>query len=105
MTNNGRISRAPVAARGRDGHIATMSLWTIRAEYDPEARVWWAADSDVPGLAADASTLELLAEKAGAMLNDLLEIHAGEIVDRTRLSGPHRIRIIAHHEHLFDVAA
>ena len=82
-----------------------MAVWTIRAEYDPEAKVWWTADSDVPGLAADAETLEALAEKAGAMLADLLEIHAQEIVDKDRLPGPHRIRIIAHHERMFDVAA
>jgi hypothetical protein len=28
-----------------------------------------------------------------------------EIVDPARLATPHRIRVIAHHEHLFDVAA
>ncbi|WP_310467550.1 DUF1902 domain-containing protein [Sphingomonas sp.] len=82
-----------------------MALWTIRAEYDPESKVWWVADSDVPGLAADAETVEALAAKAGAMLPDLLELHGAEVIDKTRLSGTHRIRIIAHHEHLFDVAA
>jgi len=82
-----------------------MTVWTIRAEYDPEAKVWWTADSDVPGLAADAESLEALAAKAGAMLPDLLAIHQDEIVDKERLKGPHRIRIVAHHEHLFDVAA
>ena len=85
--------------------IAAMALWTIRAEYDPESASWWIADSDVPGLAADASTLEVLAEKIGAILPDLLAIHADQLVDAARLAGPHRLRIIAHHEHLFDVAA
>lgn len=82
-----------------------MSIWTVRAEYDPEAHVWWTADSDIPGLAADAETLEALAGKVGSLLADLLEIHRGEIVDRDRLSGPHSIRIVAHHEQSFDVAA
>ena len=82
-----------------------MSVWTIRAEYDPEAKVWWSAESDLPGLAADAATLEELAAKAGSMLPDLLSIHGPEISDKRRLSGPHRIRIIAHHERMFDVAA
>lgn len=82
-----------------------MALWTIRAEYDPEARVWYSIDGDLPGLAADADTLEALAAKAGAMLPDLLEIHADELVDKTRLNAPHSIRIIAHHEREFDVAA
>ena len=82
-----------------------MALWTIRAEYDPESACWWIADSDVPGLAADAATLEKLAEKIGAMLPNLLDIHADELVDARRAAGPHRLRVIAHHEHLFDVAA
>jgi hypothetical protein len=82
-----------------------MALWTIRADYDPESAVWWIADSDLPGLAADAPTLEELATKIGAMLPDLLDIHGDELIDPSRKAGPHRLRIIAHHEHLFDVAA
>ena len=82
-----------------------MALWTIRAEYDPEARVWWVADNDIPGLAADAATVEALAAKAGEMLADLLELNADDVIDKSRIQGAHRIRIIAHHEHLFDVAA
>lgn len=82
-----------------------MTLWTIRAEYDPEAKVWYSVEGDIPGLAADADALEALAAKAGAMLPDLLEIHADQIVDKGRLEGPHTIRIIAHHEREFDVAA
>lgn len=82
-----------------------MALWTIRANYDPEAKVWYSVDGDIPGLAADAETLEALAAKAGAMLPDLLEIHADQIVDESRMTSPHTIRIIAHHEREFDVAA
>jgi len=82
-----------------------MALWTIRAEYDPEAKVWWTSDSDIPGLAVDAETVEALAAKVGAILPDLLEIHGEDIVDHDRLDGPHTIRIIAHHEREFDVAA
>lgn len=82
-----------------------MSVWTIRAEYDPEASVWWTADSDIPGLAADAPDLERLAEKIGAMLPDLLQLNGDQVLDRSRLKGQHRLRIIAHHEQLFDVAA
>lgn len=82
-----------------------MAVWTIRAEYDPDAKVWWAADSDIPGLAADAPTLEALAAKAGAMLPDLLEIHGSELDDKQRLAAPHRLRLVAHHEREFPVAA
>lgn len=82
-----------------------MAIWTIRAEYDTEAKVWYSIEGDLPGLAVDADTLEGLAAKAAAMLPDLLEIHADEIADKSRLAGPHRIRIIAHHEREFSVAA
>jgi hypothetical protein len=82
-----------------------MALWTIRADYDPEARVWYAVDGDLPGFAADAETLEALAAKAGEMLPTLLDIHRGDVVDQARLSAPHSIRIVAHHERNFDVAA
>lgn len=82
-----------------------MALWMIRAEYDPEAQVWYSVEGDVPGLAVDAQTLELLAEKAFQHLPDLLEVNANLIVDKTRLNGPHRIRVIAHHEREFAQAA
>ncbi len=82
-----------------------MALWTIRANYDPEARVWYTMDGDIPGLLADAETIEELAAKAGRMLPDLLEIHADTFADETVLQGPHRIHVIAFHERDFDVAA
>lgn len=81
-----------------------MTLWTIQAQYDPEAQVWYSVEGDIPGLAVDAETFERLAEKAGNMLPDLLEIHADEIA-ADRMHGPHSIRIIAHHERDFGVAA
>jgi Domain of unknown function (DUF1902) len=81
-----------------------MTVWTIRAAYDPEAKVWYSADGDIPGLAADGATFEELAAKAGRHLPDLLDIHR-ETIDPSRLGGPHRIRIIAHHEHDFEIAA
>lgn len=82
-----------------------MAEWTVRAEYDPEALVWWTADSDIPGLAADAPTLERLAEKVGSLLPDLLILHADRLLDDKRRQAPHRLRLVAHHERSFDVAA
>ena len=82
-----------------------MSVWTIRAHYDPEAHVWYSVEGDIPGLLANAETLEGLAGKAGEMLPDLLQIHGDDIVDKDRLTGPHRIRVLAFHEQEYDVAA
>lgn len=82
-----------------------MTIWTIRANYDPEDKVWYSRDGEIPGLLIDALTLEDLARKAGEHLPDLLEIHADDFSDKSVLDGPHRIRIIAFHEREFDVAA
>lgn len=82
-----------------------MPLWTIRASYDPEAHVWYSVEGDVPGLLTNAETLEGLARRAGEMLPDLLEVHSDDIVDKVRLIGPHRIRVLAFHEQEYEVAA
>ena len=82
-----------------------MTLWTIRAQYDDEAHVWYSTEGDIPGLNIDADSIEKLIEKAGAMLPDLLDIHADDFIDKARLNGPHRIRILAFHEREYDVAA
>jgi predicted RNase H-like HicB family nuclease len=68
-----------------------MADWTIRAEYDPEAHVWYAAAGDIPGLAVDAETLEELAAKAGAMLPELIQFHANETAVDGPMLAPHRI--------------
>ncbi|WP_375428170.1 hypothetical protein [uncultured Sphingomonas sp.] len=59
----------------------------------------------MPGLNIDADSIDGLMERAGAMLTDLLEIHADDFIDKKRLDGPHRIRILAFHEREYDVAA
>lgn len=81
-----------------------MTVWTIKAKYDADAAVWYSIEGDIPGLAADGATFEILATKAGRMLPDLLEIHGDEL-DPQKLIGPHTIRLVAHHEHSFDIAA
>lgn len=81
-----------------------MTVWTIEAKYDAESSVWYSVEGDVPGLAVDGATFEVLAAKAGAMLLDLLDIHRDDL-DPQRLHGPHSLRIVAHYEHSSDIAA
>lgn len=45
----------------------------IRAEWDPEAGVWFATSDDVPGLATEAETLEALSAKLEVMVPELLD--------------------------------
>ena len=44
----------------------------VRAEWDEEASVWVATSDDVPGLATESETLELLIMKLKRMIPDLL---------------------------------
>jgi predicted RNase H-like HicB family nuclease len=50
-----------------------MSLFIIKAEWDAEAQVWVAESDDVPGLAAEAKSIEALRPKILAMIADLIE--------------------------------
>ena len=82
-----------------------MAVWTIRANYDSEAHVWYSVDGEVPGLAIDAVTLEELEVKAGSMLEELLDIHADDFSEKSILVVPHALHIIACYERTYDVAA
>lgn len=45
----------------------------VRAEWDPDAGVWFAMSDDVPGLVTEAATLEELERKLHVMIPELLE--------------------------------
>lgn len=45
----------------------------IRCAWDAEAGVWFVQETDVPGLATEAPTLEELRHKVPAMIRDLIE--------------------------------
>lgn len=51
----------------------------IRAEWDPEAEVWVATSDDVPGLVAEAATLEALSAKLETLVPELLQLNDGAI--------------------------
>ena len=46
---------------------------TVRAEWDPEAQVWYVAETSLAGLNAEADTVEDLLRKLPGMVQDLLE--------------------------------
>ncbi len=47
----------------------------IRAEWDAEAEVWVATSDDVPGLATEAETMEVLSAKLETMVPELLDVN------------------------------
>lgn len=82
-----------------------MTLWTIWANYDPEAKVWYTCDSDVPGLVAEGETLAGLERRIGERFMDMLEGNAHLIVGKSRLLGPHEVRLVAFSETRSRIAA
>ncbi len=54
----------------------SVPTYRIDAEWDPEASVWVATSDDVPGLATEAATMEVLAEKLRTLIPELLAANA-----------------------------
>jgi predicted RNase H-like HicB family nuclease len=53
--------------------------FNVRAFWDEEARMWVATSEDIPGLVAEADTMEKLVEKLKILIPELLE--ANEVGD------------------------
>jgi predicted RNase H-like HicB family nuclease len=73
---------------------------TVKAEWDPEAKVWVATSDDVPGLVTEAETVEALAEKLSVMVPELLEAN-GALAGSAIREVP--INLIAHREQLISL--
>ena len=54
-----------------------MTTLEIRAVWDDEANVWVADSDDVPGLVAEAATLESLMVKLETLIPELMELNCG----------------------------
>lgn len=50
--------------------------YTVTCHWDEEARVWYVAETDVPGLVTEADTLEQLEQKLLVMIPELLELNS-----------------------------
>ena len=81
-----------------------MTLWTLHAAYDPETRVWYTLDCDVPGLVTEGDTLEHLRDRAIAVMPELIADNGGSLPEERR-QGPHSLRLVAFHESTVPVAA
>jgi predicted RNase H-like HicB family nuclease len=77
-------------------------MYHVQADWDPEAGVWVATSEDVPGLATEASTLEVLTEKLRIMIPELLE--ANEILNHNG-SGAISFELTSHRQELVDLAS
>lgn len=50
-----------------------IKVLLVRAEWDPDAQVWVATSDDIPGLATEAETLEVLSSKLEGLVPELLD--------------------------------
>lgn len=78
------------------------TVYRIQADWDSEAGVWWATSDDVPGLATEAETVELLAQKLRVMIPELLEAnHVGSAEGRKTIS----FELISHRQESIRLAS
>jgi predicted RNase H-like HicB family nuclease len=55
--------------------------FTINVQWDDEAHVWYVQDSDVPGLVAEAPTVEALQSLLSVRVPELLELNMPELLE------------------------
>jgi predicted RNase H-like HicB family nuclease len=72
--------------------ITSAQTYVIRATWDDEAKVWVAASDDVPGLVAEASSVEKLIKKLRVLVPEMLEANG--------VSAPsaYQVRLVAQYQ-------
>jgi hypothetical protein len=68
-----------------------MKIYEVKAHWDGEGRLWRAESEDVPGLVAEAATVELLLRDLRDLVPELLSMK----VDPYHACGPIPFRLIA----------
>jgi hypothetical protein len=59
--------------------IRSPTTLRVRAEFDAEAKVWYAQSDDVPGLATEAASLDELVSKLKIVIPELMELNGAEM--------------------------
>lgn len=52
-----------------------IHTYIVKCQWDAEAGVWYVVDSDVPGLATEAETVEAMGRKLQGMIPELLALN------------------------------
>lgn len=60
----------------------TTKTYTVACLWDEEARMWYVAETDVPGLATEAATLEEMEQKLLRIIPELIELNDGSATRR-----------------------
>ena len=48
----------------------------VEAEWDEEAKIWYVADTNIPGLSTEGETLELLTERVEQVASELISANS-----------------------------
>ena len=65
----------PMSAQGH----STMSRVIVNAAYDEDARVWFIEWSSLPGLRAEADSVEVLRTRLPGLVEDLIELNGVDL--------------------------
>lgn len=71
----------------------------VEARWDSEAGVWVAESDDIPGLVAEAESMNALVEKVRVLVPELFELNGGLEPGQKVIE----IRVRAHHEETASV--
>jgi len=79
--------------------IKNVQTYVVRATWDDEAKVWVAASDDVPGLVAEASSVEKLIKKLRVLVPEMLEANG--------ISAPaaYQVRLLAQYQEQITLPA
>jgi hypothetical protein len=52
--------------------------YTVKCDWDADARVWFVSATNVPGLATESATVESMTKKLRTLITELLAMNVGE---------------------------
>lgn len=65
-----------------------VMTFTIECEWDGEASVWYVAESNVPGLVAEAPSREAMSALLRERVPELLRLNMAQVVEGREQMGP-----------------
>ncbi len=74
-------------------------IYEVQARWDSEAGVWVAESDDIPGLVAEAESMNALVEKIRVLVPELFELNGGLEPGQRAVE----VRVRAHHEETASV--
>jgi hypothetical protein len=52
--------------------------YSVKCDWDADARVWFVSETNVPGLATESATVEAMTKKLRTLIPELLAMNVGE---------------------------